>query len=204
MGTQGAAEDQLRELLADPQYMRTVHILTAEVAYRWNRGDAPQVVLSAIGEPDVLAAISAAVRTNKQNLAMLISRRRVINLLRRDATRHGHLPLSQHESDGSQELVDTSPDGDPVTKLQHLDACKRVHLVLARFEVEAPVRTRSRQANLLRRRFLEGASYRDLSVELRRSHAAVRVRILFAKRAFRRFVELNYPDVRKLLVQWGS
>jgi DNA-directed RNA polymerase specialized sigma24 family protein len=198
----GDAERQLRELLADAEYRRTLEHLGREIERRWNRRDGYQVMLSAIGEPRALASIHAAVRANNRPLAYLISRRRALDLLRRDTGRPDHEPLEGSHIELASDHVLPSryvpqADGSEARIVDGLER-ERVRGVLREFAKKN--RITARQASLLRRRILEEASYHDLARELKTGPGSVRLRFFSAKRAFRRFVELRYPGLRVLLV----
>src|SRR5215470_15646627 len=83
-----SARDQLDDLFGDSSFMKIVAVIAKEVYHVWNISDrdAQCFVLSAIGEPATLACVHAAFSPKRNlTLAKVIIRRRVIDLLRRDA-----------------------------------------------------------------------------------------------------------------------
>lgn len=194
---------QLEELLRDPAYRKTIAALTWEVSTKWrqSRGDARRLVLSAIGEPTAFAVIYAAWIAGKTGagpkLAAVISRRRVLNLLRRDARRAGHtsLPITADEldRDGALEVAETRAIGDPHVALACKQLIQMVRGAIACFA--AGGRARQRQARLLERRILEEASYAQLSTELMCNENALRVRVHVALKALQRHILECHPEL---------
>src|SRR5262245_51891151 len=123
------SKQQLEELLRDPGYSRTVALLTKELMSSWNlpHSHANRLVLSAIGDPPALARIYEAwvlAKTGENTrLAALISRRRVLDLLRKDARRPGHssLPTTADEVDADKAFnsLYTSAERDPQKELEN-------------------------------------------------------------------------------------
>jgi hypothetical protein len=203
---------QLAELLADPGYARVFRLLTGEVRRRWQMGlrDARRIVLSAIGDPVALASIYAATMQardagRKPVLAGVISRRRVIDLLRKDAARPRHRPLpigqQEIERDPGFRTLSTSGDDAPDVQIQRSQAGEYVRRTLASFAEQGL--DCARQANLLRRRVFDGASYQELAVELGCNENALRGRFCAAKKAFRQFLKDRDPARRNAVALWG-
>src|SRR5689334_24906727 len=104
------SKHQLEQLLADPIFSRTITLTTHEVIRTWNVpcAVARGFVLSAIGEPGALGCIYDAWITAKKAGARLgkvkvIVRRRVLDLLAKDARRAGHTSLPVIEDDTPEE-----------------------------------------------------------------------------------------------------
>jgi hypothetical protein len=194
---------QLEELLRDPGYTRTIALLTREVMTRWRRSyaEAHGLVLSAIGEPTAIARIHEAwlrgKAGDKPKLAALISRRRVLDLLGKDARRPGHtsLPATQDEpdADGALDVIETCADHDPKAQLECKQLIQMVRGAIACFAALGTVR--QRQAQLLQRRILEGASYAQLSIELVCNENALRVRVHAALKALQRHILECHPEL---------
>jgi DNA-directed RNA polymerase specialized sigma24 family protein len=192
---------QLEELLRDPGYRRTIAALTWEVSTKWrqSRAEARRLVLSAIGEPTALAVIHAAWIAGKTGaspkLAAVISRRRVIDLLSRDARRAGHvsLPTTADDLDGGGPLdvAETLAHDDPHAQLECKELIQMVRGAIACFAAGSSVR--QKQARLLERRILEGASYAQLSMELVCNENALRVRVHVALKALQRHILECHP-----------
>jgi DNA-directed RNA polymerase specialized sigma24 family protein len=195
---------QLDELLGNRGFLRTVDLISKEVYHVWNVSDrdAYGVVLSAIGEPATLACVHAAL-SPRPNLALakVIIRRRVIDLLRKDARPNNHCSLPP-AADGAE------PDGPPGSFDEPLESTPRVQLEVR--QVVNMVRTaldgfaaqgdkQHQQAQLLQRYMIDEVGYDDLSVELTCSKNALRVRVHKAIMALRKYVQICHPDLEQLL-----
>jgi DNA-directed RNA polymerase specialized sigma24 family protein len=200
-------KQQLDVLLADPGYSRTLALLTREVMQLWRVSylDARGFVLSAIGEPTALASIYeawVAARATGENRThpLLISRRRVIDLLRKDARRPGHssLPVAANEIEGDETLgsLHTDPQRDPEVQLQRQQCIELVRRAIACFGGQG--KAQERQAELLKRRALDEITYAKLSVELACTENALRVRLHAAMRAFHRHILSCHPELLSL------
>ena len=95
---------QLDDLLGEPDFLRIIELISKETMRSWSIpcSVARGLVLSAIGEPETLARIHDAWFLAKQNgespgLAKVIVRRRVIDLLRKDARQTNHCSLPSVE-----------------------------------------------------------------------------------------------------------
>lgn len=194
---------QLDELLGNSGFLKTVDLISKEVYHVWNVSDrnAYSVVLSAIGEPATLACVHAAL-SPRQNLALakVIIRRRVIDLLRKDARPNNHcsLPL----------MVDAEPECPPAGFDEPLESTPSVQLEVR--QVVNMVRTaldgfaaqggkQHQQAQLLQRYMIDEVGYDDLSVELTCSKNALRVRVHKAIMALRKYVQTCHPELEQLL-----
>lgn len=193
---------QLEELLADPAYARTIRLLTREVMAKWNysRDAARGSVLSAIGEPRTLASIHQAWMQAKTgidpHLPAVISRRRMLSLLGRDARRPNHRSMSTLDTElaaeqGLRAIRLVQPDA--CTQLECLQLIYLVRGALACFGATGIIQ--KRQARLLQRRMLDEVSYRELAAELACSKNALRVRVHAALRALYRHIERCHPEL---------
>lgn len=196
---------QLDELLGNSGFLKTVDLISKEVYHIWNVSDreAYRVVLSAIGEPATLACVHAALSpTQNLALAKVIIRRRVIDLLRKDARPNNHCSLSPSAADGAE------PQCPPGTFDEPLESTPRVQLEVR--QVVELVRTaldgfaaqgdkQQQQAQLLQRHVLDEVGYADLSVELTCSKTALRVRVHKAIVALRKYVQTCHPELEQLL-----
>lgn len=195
---------QLDELLGNSGFLKTVDLISKEVYHVWNVSDrdAHGVVLSAIGEPATLACVHAAF-SPKQNLALakVIIRRRVIDLLRKDARPNNHCSLPP-AADGAE------PDAPPGSFDEPLERTPRVQLEVR--QVACLVRTaldgfaaqgdkQHQQAQLLQRYMIDEVGYADLSVELTCSKNALRVRVHKAITALRKYVQTCHPELEQLI-----
>lgn len=202
---------QLAELLADPAYAKVLRRLAGEASRRWHitLEDARRSVLSAIGEPTTLQRIHEAVRharaTGNLGYPTVITRNSLLKLLCKDAVRPRHHPLPSVEQDLDIDQTWTSlsspSEEEPLAQLQDLQARGQVRRVLAEFATKN--RVSARQANLLRRRLLDGVSYEDLAAELKSNYTALRSRFHAAKRRFLQYVNDHHPELRELLAHWG-
>jgi DNA-directed RNA polymerase specialized sigma24 family protein len=211
-GTAREADRQLAELLADPGFAKVLLLLVAEVRRHWRMGPqgAHRIVLSAIGEPAALASIHAAAMRardagQKPTLAGVISRRRVIDLLRKDARRREHrsLPAGSQaiEQDPAFRALSAPGEEAPDAQLLRSQRSVRVRGAISAFAEQSP--DCARQADLLRRRVCEDTAYRDLARELNCSENALRGRMCAAKTAFGKFIEHRYPDLQDVVARWG-
>lgn len=197
------SKQQLEELLGDPGYSRTIDLLTREVMSTWNLShtDARGSVLSAIGEPTALARIYAAwvlAKTGeKPKHAAVITRRRVLDLLGRDARRTGHSslphPSAEVATDRTYHSLCTAPEHDPQSQLECRQFIEMVRGAIACFASQGSVQ--ERQAELLRLRHLEERSYTELSAQLACSKNALRVRVHAAMRALQRHLLSCHPEL---------
>lgn len=214
-GTVREVDRQLEELLADPAYAKIVAMLADELRRRWRMETkrARRTVLSAIGEPAVLASIYVAATAARDagkypSLAAVISRRRVLDLLREDVRRKAHrsFPAASEEieKDPGLRTLSTSGDDAPDVQLWRSRQSQWVTRAMASFAEQSP--NNARQAALLRRRLFDETAYRDLAVELDCSENALRGRLCAAKKAFGKFIEDRYPelspDLQDIIVPW--
>ena len=163
-------------------------------------------VFSAIGVPATLVSIHRAWvlarRAGKSlGLAKLIIRRRVIDLLRKDARQANHCSLSTaptvtEASEGPDSFHDLM-ERDPRAQLELRQITEMVRGALACFESQG--RTQQRQARLLRRYALEDMDYAELAEELGSSEGALRVRVHKAMIALKRHIRECHPELEDLL-----
>src|SRR5215475_12370481 len=187
---------QLDELFADPGFAKTVDLVAREVMRLWGvpHAAAHGFVVSAIGEPETLACIhnawSVATSTGENfGLVKVIIRRRVIDLLRKDArqTNHCSLPttidaIDTDRTPGFHELVQR----DPRLQLELQQIIQMVRGALDCFAAQGEIQ--DRQARLLRRYALDEVQYSALSAELACSESALRVRVHKAMLALRKHI----------------
>lgn len=95
------SQQQFDALLEDPGFLKIIDLVTKEVARRWSISDsiARSFVLSAVNEPATLlcvygAWLSAKQAGEKPRLAKLIIRRRMLDLLRKDARPSSYCSIS--------------------------------------------------------------------------------------------------------------
>ncbi len=196
---------QLDELLGNSGFLKTVDLVTKEVYHVWNVSDrdAYGVVLSAIGEPATLACVHAALSpTPNIALARVIIRRRVIDLLRKDARPNHHCSLSPSAADGAEPdcppgSLDDLLESTPRVQLEIRQIADRVRTALDGFAAQGD--KQQQQAQLLQRHVLEEVGYADLSVELTCSKNALRVRVHKAITALRKYVQTCHPELAQLL-----
>lgn len=195
-------EQYLDELLADPEFLKILALAAKEVMSRWDAsyGVARGFVLSAIGEPRTVEQIHAAwmaarVSGDRPALAKLMVRRRVIDLLRKDAR-----PGEQTESieDDAHEPASEALDGDPRAQLEVKELIAMARAALACFASQGVIQRR--QAELLAQR-LEHASYEQLGRELGCNVTALRVRAHNAMVAFRRHILECHPELEDLFTR---
>jgi DNA-directed RNA polymerase specialized sigma24 family protein len=160
------------------------------------------VVLSAIGEPKTVTCIHQGWTLAKQTgnglgLAMVIIRRRVISLLRKDARPAGHCSLPAAIEDLEDEITLESFDQDLLRNARaQLEYHQIIQMVRGALTCFAAQGTRQRrQADLLQRRFLEEAAYSELSVELACTERALRVRVHKAIHALGRHIQGCHPEL---------
>jgi DNA-directed RNA polymerase specialized sigma24 family protein len=196
---------QLDELLGNSGFLKTVDLITKEVYHVWNVSDrdAYRVVLSAIGEPATLACVHAAL-SPKQNIALarVIIRRRVIDLLRKDARPNNHCSLSPSAADGAEPQCRSGTFDEPLesTPRMQLEVRQVVQLVRTALDgFAAQGDKQQQQAQLLQRYVLDEVGYADLSVELTCSKTALRVRVHKAIVALRKYVQTCHPELEQLL-----
>lgn len=196
---------QLNELLGNSGFLKTVDLISKEVYHVWNvpDRDAYGVVLSAIGEPATLACVHAALSPN-QNLALakVIIRRRVIDLLRKDARPNNHCSLPSCAADGPEPHCPAGAFDDPLEstprgQLEVRQVVSMVRIALDGFAAQG--HKQQQQAQLLKRYVLDEVGYEELSVELTCSKSALRVRVHKAILALRRYVEADHPELEQLL-----
>jgi DNA-directed RNA polymerase specialized sigma24 family protein len=203
---------QLDELLADSQFATVIALMAREVTRRWNvaHGTARCLVLSAIGEPKAIADIYKAWAEAKAvgktcGLAKLIVRRRVLDLLGRDARPTGHRSLQtvgdEIELDTELASVDGAFDNllqrNPQVEIEYRQIIHMVRAALTCFAAQGEVQLR--QAQLLQRYALDGMTYEELSRDLACAPGALRVRVNKAMRALRRHILGRHPKLRDLV-----
>lgn len=205
IGVRPSTRHPLDDLLGDSVFQSTVAVIAREVYQVWKISDdvAHCIVLSAIGEPDTLACVQAAFRP-KQNLglAKMIMRRRVIDLLRRDARPANHCSLPDSGADAAeigarpaafQDRVDWSPS----IQLELRQVNTMVRTALDCFAHQG--QKQREQAQLLTRYVLDEVDYSTLSVELTCTKSALRVRVHKAMIALRKHVQTCHPELEQLL-----
>jgi DNA-directed RNA polymerase specialized sigma24 family protein len=199
---------QLDALLGEPGFLKIVELVVKEVARSWNItcSVARGFVFSAIGEPEALACIYRAWWLAKRNgesygLAKVIIRRRVIDLLRKDArqTNHSSLPLTTAaiEAEGALDSFHDLVQRSPRAELELRQVIEMVQGAVSCFEAQG--RTQQRQAQLLRRYALDDVNYAELAVELVCSEGALRVRVHKAMVALKRHIRECHPELEDLL-----
>jgi len=199
---------QLDALLEEPGFRKIIELVVKEVTRSWNmRGTVARgFVFSAIGEPETLACIYRAWSLAKRNgesygLAKVIIRRRVIDLLRKDARQanHSSLPLTTAglEADGALDSFHDLVQRNPRAELELRQVIEMVRSAVACFEAQGG--TQQRQAQLLRRYALDDVDYSELAVELVCSEGALRVRVHKAMVALKRHIRECHPDLEDLL-----
>lgn len=205
--SQTSCKQQLEELLEDPDFQKIVDLVGREVTRLWSISPkvARGVVFSAIGEPATLARIHKAwflARSAGESLglAKVIIRRRVIDLLGKDARRAGHdsLPATVHAIDMDRALaLDELLQHNPRVQLELQQIIQMVRSALVCFSTQG--QTQERQARLLRRYALDEVNYSELSVELACSENALRVRVHKAMLAFRKHIRACHDELEDLL-----
>lgn len=198
---------QLDELFADPGFARTIDLVAKDVMRLWGvpHTAAHGFVVSAIGEPETLACIhnawTVATSTGESfGLVKVIIRRRVIDLLRKDARQANHCSLpttidaiDTDRTPGFHELVQR----DPRLQLELRQIIQMVRGALDCFSTQGEIQ--DRQARLLRRYALDEVQYSVLSAELACSEAALRVRVHKAMLALRKHIRDCHAELEDLL-----
>jgi len=202
-----SCKQQLEDLLEDPDFQKIIELSAREVARAWSipYGAARGFVLSAIGVPETLERIYHAWLRAKQTgdfgLAKLMVRRRVIDLLRKDARRAGHCSspaaVNAVETARAPSPFDDLVQRDPRAQLELQQVILLVRAALACFASQG--RAQLRQAQLLRRYALDEKSYSELAVELASSEGALRVRVHKAMLALRKHIRACHPELGELL-----
>jgi len=205
--TQISCKQQLEELLQDSSFLRIIELVTREVVRFWRvpYKTARGFVISAIGEPETLARIhdawSLARQSGELGRAKVILRRRVIDLLRKDARPIHHCSLLGGADAGEIEQAPGSFDDlvqrNPRVQLELQEVISMVRGALACFATQGPIQRR--QAQLLHRYALDDVDYAELAVELASSEGALRVRVHKAMLALRRHIRECHPELEELL-----
>lgn len=199
------ADQQLEVLLADSSFERILRLLAREVMARWHMSwpNARGLVLSAIGEPAVLAGIYEAwfAAGERRGLAKLIVRRRVLDLLGKDARPRWHTWLPDATDLGNEEgLVARLEPGIQPIVMGHIARRQIVDAVrdaLECFATQGAVQRR--QAHLVQRYDLDEVTYAALSAELGCSINALRVRVHKARVALLKHIRGCHPELEELL-----
>jgi DNA-directed RNA polymerase specialized sigma24 family protein len=200
------SERQLKTLLEDPVFLKAIALVTREVTRKWNYSNtaARRSVLSAIGEPMALDCIYHAwtawrARKPDEKLVhpIVIIRRRVLDLLGRDARRTGHssLPTTADDIEETENsaLFDKNSQRNPLVQLEHWQIIQMIQRAVACFAAQGVVQRR--QAELLRRHAFDEISYSELSVELACAEVALRVRMHKARRALLKHILVCHPEL---------
>jgi DNA-directed RNA polymerase specialized sigma24 family protein len=194
-----------------------IGLVAKEVMYHWNvpHATAAGFVLSAIGEPATLLCIYNAWRAARRaeasfGLPKVIIRRRVIDLLRKEARPRALAPLTAiHESDATRGSaadralsdLDTFHGGlgdDPRGEVELRQATERLLTAMACFASQGE--SQRRQAQLLRRYVLDDVNYAKLSAELSCTENACRVRVHKARLALRKHIRECHSELQDWLV----
>jgi DNA-directed RNA polymerase specialized sigma24 family protein len=197
----------LDELFTDSRFGKIVDLIAREVMRLWAvpHAAAHGFVVSAVGDPDTLACIhnawSVAASTGESfGLVKVILRRRVIDLLRKDARQANHcsLPTTVDAIDTERtpafhELVQR----DPRLQLELQQIIRMVRGALDCFSTQGEIQ--DRQARLLRRYALDEIGYTALSSELACSESALRVRVHKAMLALRKHIRECHGELEDLL-----
>jgi DNA-directed RNA polymerase specialized sigma24 family protein len=198
---------QLDELFANAAFTRTIELVAKDVMRLWGvpHAAAHGFVVSAIGEPETLTCIhnawSVATSTGGNfGLVKVIIRRRVIDLLRKDARQANHCSLpatvdaiETDRTPGFHELVQR----DPRLQLELRQIIQMVRGALDCFSSQGEIQ--DRQARLLRRYALDEVQYAALSAELACSESALRVRVHKAMLALRKHIRECHAELEDLL-----
>jgi len=197
-------DQQLVALLADALFERILRLVAREVVTRWHTSwpDARRLVLSAIGEPAVLAGIHDAwFAAGERGLAKVIVRRRVLDLLAKDARPRWHTELPNDPDVSSGELRLDRFEADvrhaSVARIAACTIVERVRHALDCFAAQGSVQRR--QAHLLQRYDLDEVTYAALSAELACSTTALRVRVHKARIALLKHIRGCHPELAELL-----
>lgn len=199
------AHHQLEALLADPLFERILRLLAREVMTRWHMSwpGARDLVLSAIGEPAVLAVIHEAwfAADNQRSLAKLIVRRRVLDLLGKDARPRWHTWLSDDtdldNGEGPLGRLEPRVQHSAIGRIAERKIVDTVRDALECFSSQGTVQRR--QAQLLRRYDLDEVTYAVLSAELGCTINALRVRVHKARAALLKHIRGCHPELEELL-----
>jgi DNA-directed RNA polymerase specialized sigma24 family protein len=199
------SNQQLEALLADPIFRRLRDLIAREVMARWSMspGAARRLVLSAIGEPAVLAGIHEAwtAAERRPGLAKVIIRRRVLDLLEKDARPRSHVSFPDTLDDGEPDLalgpVDPATQRGVLGWMTGQQIIEQVRNALACFAMQGI--TQRRQAGLLQRYDLDEITYSQLSAELACSKNALRVRVHKARAALLKHIRGCHPELEDLL-----
>lgn len=204
--SQISCQDRLADLLQDPGFLKIIDLVANEVMRYWNvpHRTAHGFVFSAIGEPETLRSIHRAwilARTTGESpgLAKVIVRRRVIDLLRRDArqTNHCSLPAADAVDTDAALAFDELLQRSPRAQLELQQIIRLVRGAVACFAAQG--RIQERQAQLLSRYVLDEVQYSELGVELGCSENALRVRVHKAMLALRRHIGVCHPELEDVL-----
>jgi RNA polymerase sigma factor (sigma-70 family) len=205
--SQNTCTSQLEALLRDPGFLKTLDLVAKEImrVSHVSRGVAHGLVLSAIGEPRTLAGIhdawfSAKATGQGLGLAKVIIRRRVIDLLRKDArqSKHRSLPASVEAAETDTDLAfNELLQRSPRAQLEFQQIIQLVRSALVCFARQGQIQ--QRQADLLRRYALEEVQYSELGREMGCSESALRVRVHKAMRALRKHIRDCHSDLENLL-----
>jgi DNA-directed RNA polymerase specialized sigma24 family protein len=196
-GDRARSEEQLKQLLGDIGFLRTIDFVAHEAMGNWRMpyDAAFRTVLSAIGHPRHLAEVWTAWTTDSKGLARTILRRRLIDLFRKEAARPGHssFPLSEEGEHAGHGVPDDARGSDPLRLLHDARVIRGIRAAVASFAARG--KRQQRQALLLRRRLFDEASYAELSVEFRCSPGALRVRVHKAIKALRKHIAECHPSL---------
>lgn len=195
---------QLEALLADPSFERMLRLLAREVMTCWHMSwpSARCLVLSALGEPAVLAGIHEAwfAAGDRRGLAKLIVRRRVLDLLGKDARPRWHtwLPDAADLDNEEGPIGRLEPRVLP-TALGRITERRIINAVREALECFAMQGTvQRRQAHLLQRYDLDEITYAALSAELGCPINALRVRVHKARAALLKHIRGCHPELEDL------
>jgi DNA-directed RNA polymerase specialized sigma24 family protein len=191
------SQEQLKQLLGDVGFLRTIDFVAHEAMANWSMpyDAAFRAVLSAIGHPRHLAEVFGAWTTANKALARTMLRRRLIDMFRKEAARPGHssFRLSEVGEDVGHGLADDARGSDPLRSLHDARLIRGIRAAVASFTARG--KRQQRQALLLRRRIIDGASYTELSVEFRCGTGALRVRVHKAIKALRKHIAECHPSL---------
>jgi DNA-directed RNA polymerase specialized sigma24 family protein len=199
------AQHQLEALLADPSFERMLRLLAREVMTRWHMSwpAAHGLLLSAIGEPVVLAGVHEAwfAAGDSRGLAKLIMRRRLLDLLRKDARPRWHTWLpdttDRDTEDGPVNPLEPFVPPGAIGRIADRKIVGAVREALDCFATQGAIQRR--QAHLLQRYDLDEATYTALSTELRCNVNALRVRVHKARAALLKHIRGCHPELEELL-----
>src|SRR3954468_6222495 len=209
--TEPTADEQLKALFEDGEFSKLLTGAIAEVVRVWNipHRIASGLVMSAVGEPKVLASIhdqwmSAKASGAGLGLPRVIVRRRVFDLLRGDARRphHESLPATIDEADATLGPGDHEVRHDPHALAELKQIVDHVHAALHSFAEQGPVQ--ARQAALLRCYALDELTHPELAERFACTEGALRVRIHKAMQALRRHIGAHHPELGELIGRTGT